>query len=431
MKRDGTWENIILNWIPGELLKIGENTINYTEKERLWINTHPTVKVIHFFHEPPFTLDEQHSHTGYLYDLLNETLHRAGLKPEFIEGFSSYDSMVQALQNGSVDIHSTMENTRLLPSHIVRTVPVVKTPFVLVAKIGTPDIIPTSDLFGKKVAVVKGFAQDQHLEKFSRITKVHVSNNESGFEALRLGKAKYFLNNHANASYVLKKTFATDLRIAGTLSYVDFPPLTLPFGIHGKNSELPGIINKALASVPIKTPALLREKWLAENIKTTPDRITLNSKEEAFLRDHPVIRIHNEPNWAPFNFYEHGTATGFSIDYMNLLAEKIGFQVEYVSGFSWDEFITMIKERRLDVMLNIVKTAEREKFIQFTEKSYIETPIAIVVRKDETTISNFSDLYGKTVAVEKGFFYEGYLKKNHPQIKVMTVKDTTKQKTAF
>ena len=29
----------------------------------------------------------------------------------------------------------------------------------------------------------------------------------------------------------------------------------------------------------------------------------------------------------------------FSIDYMNLLASKLGIQVEYISGFSWDEYI--------------------------------------------------------------------------------------------
>jgi ABC-type amino acid transport substrate-binding protein/CheY-like chemotaxis protein len=425
MKRDGSWERIISNWIPAELLRIGESALDLSEKEKLWIETNPTVKVVQFFQEPPFTLNQADSHTGYLYDLLLETLRAAGLRPEFVGGFPSYDSMVDALQNGTVDILTTMENTRRLPDEIVRTVPVVKTPYALVAKISAPEIARTSDLFGKKVAVVKGYAQDQHLDRFPRIEKVHVSNNNAGFEAVRMGTAEYFLNNLANAGYVLKKTFATDLRIAGTLSYGDFPPLTLSFGIHDKDSELPGIINKALSAVPIHTLSELRDRWLAEEFSAMDTvRISLTPEEQAFLEAHPVIRVHNEQNWAPFNFYEHGEPTGFSIDYMNLLAEKIGLQIEYTSGPAWNEFITMTKERRLDVMLNIVKTAEREKFIRFTAQPYIETPRAIVVRKDVTIVRNFRDLYGKTVAVEKGFFYENYLKQNHPEINVMTVKDT-------
>jgi len=425
MKKDGTWKRIVSNWVPAELLTIGEGALKLNEREKLWIEANPTVKVVHYFHEPPFTLDMEDVHTGYLYDLLFETLRTAGLKPEFVDGFSSYDSMVAALQIGTVDLLTTMENTRQLPNNIVRTVPVVKTPYALVAKNSAPGITNTSDLFGHKVAVVKGYAQDQHLDKFPRIQKVHISNNEEGFEAVRMGKAEYFLNNLANAAYVIKKTFATDLRIAGTLPYADFPPLTLSFGIHDKNSELPGIINKALAAVPIPTLSRLREKWLAEEFSAMDTvRINLTPEEQAFLETHPVIRVHNEQSWAPFNFYEHETPTGFSIDYMNLLAEKIGLHVEYTSGPAWNEFISMIRDRQLDVMLNIVKTEEREKFIRFTREPYIETPRAIVVRKDDSTVRNFQDLYGKTVAVEKGFFYENYLKQNHPEINIITVKDT-------
>lgn len=425
MKRDGSWVRIVSQWIPSELLRIGEQTLKLTENERLWIATHPSVKVIQFFQEPPFTLHIEDLHTGYLYELLFETLREAGLRAEFVGGFSSYDSMVSALHNGLADILTTLENTRQLPDNIVRTVPVVRTPYALMAKIGAPEITQTSGLFGKKVAVVKGYAQDQHLDRFPRIEKVHVKNNEEGFEAVRLGRAEYFLNNLANADYVLKKSFATDLRIAGTLSYVDFPPLALSFGIHGKDSPLPGIINKALATVPINTLAVLRNNWLPEGLTATNrNRISLTPDEQAFIKAHPVIRVHNEQNWAPFNFHENGAAVGFSIDYMNLLTEKIGLQVEYVSGPTWNEFISMMRERKLDVMLNIVKTDEREKFIRYTAEPYIETPRAIVVRKEETTVRNLRDLYGRTVAVEKGFFYENYLRQNHPEIHIMTVKDT-------
>lgn len=170
--------------------------------------------------------------------------------------------------------------------------------------------------------------EDQHLEKFPLIEKVHVNNNKEGFEAVRMGRALYFLNNHANAAFVLKKTFATDLGIAGTLSYSEFPPLTLSFGINRKDSELPGIINKALAAVPVSILTELQRKWLHDEFKTVnPGRISLTPKEEAFIEAHPIIRVHNEQNWAPFNFYEHGEAVGFSIDYMNMLAKRIGLPI--------------------------------------------------------------------------------------------------------
>ena len=426
MTRDGSWERIVSKWVPADLLRIENRTLHLSEKERSWINAHSKIKVVHYFHQPPFNIDVMDSRTGYIYDLLFEVLRSAGLEAEFVEGFSSYDSMIDALETGAVDILTNVNSTRRLPGNIVRTVPVVKTPNAVVAKIGAPQINQTSDLFYKKVAVVKGYAQDHHLDRFPLIAKAHVQNNEDGFEAVRMGRADYFLNNLANTVYVLKKTFATDLCIAGTLSYVDFPPVALSFGIYGKDSPLPGIINKAIAALPIHTLSRLRDKWLADEFTVMgPGGIQLTPEEQAFVDAHPVIRVHNEQNWAPFNFYEHRTATGFSIDYMNLLAEKIGLEVEYISGPAWNEFLRMIKARELDVMLNIVKTDEREKFIRFTQKPYLETPRAIVVRKDDATVHSFKDLYGKTVAVEKGFFYENYLKRNHPEIKIKTVKNTT------
>jgi len=234
MKRDGSWERIISKWVPDELRRIGKSKLNLSEKELLWIEAHPTIKIVDYFHEPPFTISISDSHTGYLYDLLFETLNLAGLNAEFVGEFPTYDSMVDSLQNGEVDILSTMNNIRKLPDNIVRTIPVVRTPNALIARGTAPNITLTSELSGRKVAVVKGYAQDQHLDKFPMIEKVHVRNNKEGFDAIRTGEAEYFLNNHANSAFVLKKTFATDLRIAGTLSYADFPPLTLSFGIHSK-----------------------------------------------------------------------------------------------------------------------------------------------------------------------------------------------------
>jgi ABC-type amino acid transport substrate-binding protein len=94
--------------------------------------------------------------------------------------------------------------------------------------------------------------------------------------------------------------------------------------------------------------------------------IDLSADEIAWLVDHPKIRVHNESNWPPFNFARDGQAMGYSIDFMNLLAERVGLEAEYVTGPSWNDFLEMMKRRELDVMLNIVKTPERLKYLLYT-----------------------------------------------------------------
>ena len=105
--------------------------------------------------------------------------------------------------------------------------------------------------------------------------------------------------------------------------------------------------------------------------------LDLTPEEQIWIKQHPVIRVHNEKDWPPFNYFEYGTPRGLSIDYMNLVAEKLGIEVEYVSGPSWNEFLEMVKRKELDVMLNIVKTEDRQKYLLYTDP-YVKNPNVIV-----------------------------------------------------
>ncbi|MBW2657668.1 MAG: transporter substrate-binding domain-containing protein, partial [Deltaproteobacteria bacterium] len=149
--------------------------------------------------------------------------------------------------------------------------------------------------------------------------------------------------------------------------------------------------------------------------------VYLTGEERAWLAAHPIIRVHNEKDWPPFNYFEYGSPRGLSIDYMDLLADILGIEVEYVTGPSWKEFLGLIKRKELDVMLNIVKTEDRMKYLLYTEP-YIKNPNTIV-SSQEHPYETLQALFGKTVAFPKGFFYEEVLTKSFPQIKRLPVED--------
>jgi PAS domain S-box-containing protein len=174
--------------------------------------------------------------------------------------------------------------------------------------------------------------------------------------------------------------------------------------------QLLGFTNK-----PLKTDNLFYDH------KDTP-QIKLTSQEQAWLKDHRVIRVHNEKAWPPFNYFENGSPLGLSIDYMNLLAERLGVKVEYVTGPSWNEFLGMIQKKDLDIMLNIVKTEDRMKYLLYTEP-YIRNP-NVIISSEKHPYETIQKLFGKTVAIPKGFFYEEVLTKSFPQIKLLLVEDS-------
>ncbi len=115
-----------------------------------------------------------------------------------------------------------------------------------------------------------------------------------------------------------------------------------------------------------------------------------------------MIRVHNEKDWPPFNYFEYGTPRGLSIDYMNLVAEKLGVKVEYVSGPSWNEFLGMVKRKELDVMLNIVKTEDRMKYLLYTEP-YVKNPNVIVSSQD-SPYETIEALFGKDCGLSQRIF---------------------------
>ena len=152
----------------------------------------------------------------------------------------------------------------------------------------------------------------------------------------------------------------------------------------------------------------------------TQKSINLTKKERKFLQEHPVITAHNEADYPPYNFNENGEAKGFSIDYLDLLAKRLGIEVKYISGHTWAEYMDMARNNKIDVMLNIMRTPQREKFLHFTQP-YAGTKKAIFT--NDSTIKTLRDLDGKTVSVIKGYFMQHFLQAYHPDVKLKLEKN--------
>ena len=112
-------------------------------------------------------------------------------------------------------------------------------------------------------------------------------------------------------------------------------PAVLAIGVRKDWPLLAELLDRSLASITQEEVRRINRKWLAE-IEGAIAAIKFTPEEKAWLEAHPKIRVHNETSWAPFNYYEKGTPKGLSIDYMNIVADKIGIQLEYISGPSWN-----------------------------------------------------------------------------------------------
>jgi len=148
------------------------------------------------------------------------------------------------------------------------------------------------------------------------------------------------------------------------------------------------------------TKSVLETSTLKNN-----NELSLTKKEKLYLQKHPTIRVQNFLAFPPYNFNERGDAIGYTIDYLNLLAEILGVRIEYINGKTWIQYLEMIKKDEIDILPNIAITEERKKFIEYTQfiHFYYQTSLTIPKGSD---IQKFDDLKGKTLAIlDKSFLH--------------------------
>jgi PAS domain S-box-containing protein len=411
---------ILFILLPG-LVTLGQiNKVDLTEEEIEWIKKHPVLKVANEMDWAPFDFAVNGKPQGYSIDYMSLISSKLGIKFEFINGYSWFELM-KKFKADEIDILPVIGKNENRQKFIEFSAPYMTNPIVLVALDNDLQINNVMDLDGKRIAICKGYSYEGIFrKKYPQINIVIVSGFVEGLEAVIHGKADAFIGSQAVVNYHIRENFMSGLRIIGNSGISKIDRSEYYIGVKKGNIILHGLIKKALKFITENEKRELKQKWLTvSNSRKAARQLKLTIAERNWLAKHPVLKVSNEKDWPPFNFYANESPKGLSIDYMNLLAKKIGIKVKYITGPTWSEFLGKMKNKNLDIMLNIVKTKERKKNILFTPP-YFRNPNTIVSRVDDT-LETVAQLDGKTVAIPKGFFYEEILKKSYPKIKVLTM----------
>lgn len=136
----------------------------------------------------------------------------------------------------------------------------------------------------------------------------------------------------------------------------------------------------------------------AEGSSGTGAALTGSGDQLARIREAGKITVAMEGTWAPWTYHdESDKLVGFDVEVAQQIAGKLGVEAEFIEG-EWDGLLAGLEAGRYDIMVNGVDyTEERAQKYDFTEPyGYIRT--AIIVNKDNTDITSFEDLKGKTTA---------------------------------
>ena len=116
-----------------------------------------------------------------------------------------------------------------------------------------------------------------------------------------------------------------------------------------------------------------------------------------------VIKVATSGDYLGFTVYDETTKewSGFEIDMWNEIADRIGYEVEFVQEDVASAFGDLEIGKVDTVAKQISITPAREEKYDFTQP-YFFSPYSLMVKGDNEDIKTWSDMEGKTIGLADG-----------------------------
>ncbi len=395
-------------------------TVQLTDAERAWIETHPHIAMGIDAGWPPYVINNPDGHvTGIEADLLARINALTGLNLRIEQGV--WKDIVERAKRREIDGLLCLTYQKEGEPYFLFSDPTYSTYRNVFARKSDLTVYrDMASLAGKRVGHQAGNAPEEKLLKsYPNVVIVPKAKNADLLDALLRGEVDAVLSG-ADFNYLLLERTVTEIGVAF------FPPeseLVRRYAVRKDWPELQAIINKALAAIPTEDRLAITERYIGHirRGKHLGPELALTDAERRWLADKHTVRV-RVSDWPPYMF--SGPApSGMSVDYLDAIAKRFGFAVEYVPDrIGWSESMRDVKgeRRHFDLLLTMHRSPEREKDFALTA-DYLRMPWAIYARKDGAFISGLDSLKGKTVAAEKGYFMTDKLKAEHPDIHIAEV----------
>jgi len=142
--------------------------------------------------------------------------------------------------------------------------------------------------------------------------------------------------------------------------------------------------------------------------------IELSPEEISWLDNHSPLRVSYEQVWMPEEYDSNRIPTGFSISYMNEIANLLGVQVQYISDPERSDLVKMIHDGELDVVLDVAATANQKNYMNFTDV-YYENP-NVLISSEKNIYPDLTRMKGKQVLILEDNSYLNHFENNYPDV---------------
>ncbi len=386
----------------------------------------PTRIRIGFYENPPkLYIDHKGEPGGIFPEIIKYIASRENWQVEWVPG--NWHECLQRLELGQIDIMPDVAFSLQRSKKFAFTDEPVFLNWATVYTSPESTVSSLIDLEGLRVAVMRGSIHTEGKEGIKNQVAnfkidcefLEFSSYKEVFQAVQNGLADAGVVNRlfgtiSGPSYDLSPTsvmfnprhikfaFPSDGLLAPTLKQ------TIDVYLRAANTDpkspVKQIITAFFKGVPVD--------WSFQQGDTR--RVYLTEKEKNWIKNHPTIRLGVDPEFAPFEFInENGQYSGYGADYVRLLNERLGLNMEIVPEISWQEVISRLQDRRIDVLPAAGYTAERSSYLKYSTP-YIGFHRVIISHIGNPFVSGLADITGLRIGVQANSSHSGWLKEKGP-----------------
>jgi two-component system, NarL family, sensor histidine kinase EvgS len=155
-------------------------------------------------------------------------------------------------------------------------------------------------------------------------------------------------------------------------------------------------------------------------------RMNFTDEEQAWIAARKgVIRVGvPRVNWPPVDVIDAtSTYQGMSADLLDLIAKRSNLKLNWVIDNTWAETLARAERGEVDLVPSLAKTADRGRYLQFTDP-YLSSPTVMIVRRDVGEIAARHELGKLTIATERVTASYNLMRNEYPRATFLQVEDT-------
>jgi diguanylate cyclase (GGDEF)-like protein/PAS domain S-box-containing protein len=392
--------------------------INLTPKEIQFLKEHPSITLGIGKEWIPYIIENNDGTiTGHNVDITNEIKRVSGLKIKFYR--DNWSKVLDEANNRNIDglAMSMKHKEREKVFDFSKAYGSIQK--VIFTRKEDKKILNLKELEGKSLAVLESNLLELKIaRKLKNIKLVFFNSYEESIKAVSLGKVDAMIGEVG----ILHIANKIGMQYLEPSIFLD-NKLDMVFSIRNDWPEATSIINKSLEAIGSIKLLDLQQKWFLPNPNYKTIKNRFSEEELLYLKNKKVITSCIDPDWMPFEgFDKNGKHIGLTSDYFNSFRKELHIPLNVIKTETWNDSLSLSKERKCDILSLAMKTEDREKYLSFT-LPYLKVPLVIATKLDKSFINDFRTLANKKVGIPRGYAFVEILRKAYPNLNIIEVED--------